>query len=82
MNYQQRHALAEFVVESAHGIADGDFVGVWELWKEMAEEAEKAGVILPLTTTIRLRAVGRNGEMSDAEMAAWLKGWAYCFDNA
>ena len=83
MNWQQKHALVEFVIESANGIAKGDWEGVNELWQEMAAEAEKAGVILPMTVTIRMAAEhGRPVDsMSNAEMAAWLKGWAYAFEN-
>lgn len=84
MNYQQKHALADFVIEAANGIAKGDWEGVNVLWQEMAAEAEKAGVILPMTATIRKSAEhGRPQDaMSNAEMAAWLKGWAYAFENA
>lgn len=80
MNNLQKVALAEFVVECALGVERGDLAGTAPLYAEMAKEAEEDDVFLPLVVTISRISQGESDEMSNRELAAWMKGWAWQFD--
>lgn len=78
--FEKKMALADFIIEAAAGIASGDIAGTAVLYTEMADAAKADGVMLPLVATIARRGQGGQGEMTDGELAAWLRGWVYQFD--
>jgi len=70
-----RAALVEFIEECAKGIEEGDIAGVAVLWIEMAPQALKSGVVLPLQASIAKAARGQC--QYDAHgWASFLRGFA------